>query len=43
MRMKKSEREYFPPEAKVNEVIVEHGFTLSNIESLNPEKPEQEW
>ena len=42
--MKKSEqRGYLAPEIEVNEVMVEHGFAGSNLENIQPEKPEQEW
>ena len=44
MRMKNSEQgTYLIPEIEVNEICVEHGFSLSNMEPINPEKPEQEW
>lgn len=34
---------YLAPEIEVNEVMVEHGFAGSNLENIQPEKPEQEW
>jgi len=44
MRMKKSEqRGYLAPEIEVVDMSVEQGFAGSNLENIQPEKPEQEW
>ena len=42
--MKKSEqRGYLAPEIEVVEMSVEQGFAGSNLENIQPEKPEQGW
>ena len=42
--MKTSEqRGYLAPKIEVNEIYVEQGFAVSNMESIGPEKKEQEW
>ena len=42
--MKNSEqRTYLIPEIEVNKVMVEQGLAVSNLENIQPEKPEQEW
>lgn len=42
--MKNSEqRTYLIPEIEVNEIYVEQGFAVSNMESIGSEKKEQEW
>lgn len=44
MRMKKSEqRGYLAPEIEVVDMSVEQGFAGSNLENIQPEKPEQGW
>ena len=44
MRMtKQKQRGYLAPEIEVNEVMVEQGFAGSNLENIQPEKPEQGW
>lgn len=37
------QRGYLAPEIEVNEIKVEQGFALSNMEPIDPDKPEQEW
>lgn len=34
---------YLSPDLEVEFVEVEEGFSLSNMESIETEKPEQEW
>ena len=34
---------YLTPEIEVAEIKVEQGFSISNMEPINPEKPEQDW
>lgn len=34
---------YLAPEIEMNEICVEQGFALSNMEPIGPEKSEQEW
>ena len=34
---------YLVPEIEMNEICVEQGFALSNMEPIGPEKSEQEW
>ena len=42
--MKQTERRgYLIPEIEVLEMSVEQGFSGSNMETIKPEKPEQEW
>lgn len=44
MRMKTNEESgYLAPEIEVVTIEVEQGFSLSNMEPIGPEKPEQEW
>ena len=44
MRMKKSEQKgYLAPEIEVVDMSVEQGFAGSNLENIQPEKPEQGW
>ena len=44
MLMKQIEqRVYLSPEVEVSEIKVEQGFALSNMEPIDPDKPEQEW
>ena len=37
------QRVYLSPEVEVREIEVEQGFILSNMEPIDPDKPEQEW
>lgn len=41
--MKKVQVGYLAPEVEVYEVIVEQGIAQTNLENINPEKPEQGW
>ena len=34
---------YLAPEIEVLQIEVEQGFVISNMESIDSEKPEQEW
>ena len=34
---------YFAPKIELLAIDVEHGFALSNMESIGNENPEQEW
>ena len=34
---------YLSPKIGVNEIEVEQGFTLSNMENVGDSKPEQSW
>ena len=36
-------RSYLTPEIEVNYIEIEQGFSISNMEAINPEKPEQDW
>lgn len=35
--------DYFTPKIEVHTIAVEHGFALSNMESIEAEHPEQYW
>ena len=37
------QRVYLTPKIEVNEIEVEQGFTLSNMENVGNAKPEQSW
>lgn len=44
MRMKENQKVgYLTPKVEVYEVIVEQGIAQTNLENINPEKPEQVW
>ena len=34
---------YLTPEIEVNAIEIESGYSLSNMETIAPEKPEQDW
>lgn len=37
------QRVYLTPQISVNEIEVEQGFALSNMENIDNSKPEQSW
>lgn len=41
--MSKNCIDYFTPKIEVHTIEVEHGFALSNMESIETEHPEQDW
>lgn len=44
MLMKRNEQgKYLIPKIEMEVIKVEQGFSISNMEPINPEKPEQDW
>jgi len=41
--MANSKRNYFAPKIELLTIKVEQGFTISNMEYIESENPEQEW